>query len=69
MVYFIFATGFNRLVMSLMAVDMKRTDTLDENIAFLQKDVEDLERDVSLMAAMLGKTVEEREKQSSAGGK
>lgn len=58
---------FPQLISALMAADMKRTDTLVENIKFLEKEAEELEKDVSLLGVMLGRAVEEKE--SSGEGK
>ena len=49
------------MVSRLMAEDIKRTDTLDENLIHLEKEIDEVERDVSLLGIMLGKVVEEKE--------
>ena len=67
--------GFNQLIAALMSADMKRKDTLEQNIKFLEKEAEELEKDVSLLGIMLGKSIqaveekEDREEPEAAVGK
>eukprot|EP00392_Amoebophrya_sp_AT5.2_P006376 g6388.t1 len=60
---------FPQLISALMAADMKRTDTLVENIKFLEKEAEELEKDVSLLGVMLGRAVEEGEARGEGKGR
>jgi len=54
--------AFNSLVSEMMAKDMKRIDGIDENLAHLQKEVDEVEHDAALMGSMLGEAVLRREK-------
>ncbi|CAD7931902.1 unnamed protein product [Amoebophrya sp. A120] len=60
--------GFSQVIAALMAADMKRTDTLDQNLKVLEKEAEELEKDVSLLGVMLGKAVEKGEKDQGRSG-
>ena len=55
---------FNTMVSQLMSEDIKRTDTLDENLIHLEKEIDEVEKDVSLLGIMLGKVVEEKERRA-----
>lgn len=54
--------AFNALVSEMMAKDMKRIDGIMENLAHLQKEVDEVEHDAALMGSMLGEAVLRREK-------
>jgi len=56
---------FNSILQQLMARDMRRVDGMEENLAFLQKQVEEVEHDAVVLGIMLAKKVlarEERER-------
>jgi len=57
---------FNTFVAKMMAKDMKRLDGMQENLEYLQKEVDEVEHDAALMGAMLGESVLRREKAESA---
>eukprot|EP00435_Cladocopium_sp_Y103_P034030 s2111_g8.t1 len=52
---------FNSTLQQLMAKDMRRVDGMDENLAFLQKQVEEVEHDAVVLGIMLAKHVLARE--------
>ena len=60
--------GFSAMVSLLMSADMQRTDGIEENLEFLQSEINDMEKDVCLMGMMLGRTVAEKEKTVFYGG-
>jgi len=53
--------AFNALVSEMMAKDMKRMDGIVENLAHLQKEVDEVEHDAVLMGSMLGEALLRRE--------
>mmetsp|Transcript_59998 Transcript_59998/g.194530 ORF Transcript_59998/g.194530 Transcript_59998/m.194530 type:complete len:89 (-) Transcript_59998:81-347(-) len=42
--------------------DMRRTDLLLENLAYLQREVDEVEHDAALLGIMLAESVQKREK-------
>lgn len=58
---------FNSTLQQLMAKDMRRVDGMDENLAFLQKQVEEVEHDAVVLGIMLAKHVLAREAAETAG--
>ena len=48
---------FNSILQQLMARDMRRVDGMEENLAFLQKQVEEVEHDAVVLGIMLAKKV------------
>merc|ERR1719478_1927407 len=49
--------SFSEVVSQLMSQDMKRTDAVPENLAHLQREVDEVEHDVALLGAMLAEQV------------
>lgn len=57
---------FNAVVQKMMTKDMARTDLIEENIAHLQREVDEVEHDAVLMGTMLAEAVIKREKEEDA---
>lgn len=55
--------AFGTVVTEMMLKDMKRQDGIRDNLLHLQKEVDELEHDASLLGAILAKEVQGRERE------
>ncbi|CAJ1357898.1 unnamed protein product [Effrenium voratum] len=60
---------FNSILSRLMAKDMRRVDGIEDNIAYLKQQVDEVEHDAVVMSIMLGKLVLAREAQEAQAQK
>jgi len=54
-------SDFNAVVSQMMTKDMRRLDGMEDNLTYLQKEVDEVEHDAALMGAMLAESVMRRE--------
>lgn len=53
--------AFNEVVSAMMALDMRRTDSIRDNLLHLQREVDEVEHDAALMGSMLAEVIRRRE--------